>query len=87
MVAGSAVNVAVSPSMIQENKDRNRTSRACQTERQSPSMIQENKDRNCHLGRPWLAECRVAEHDPGEQGSKPLRRNGLRCVCRCGRRA
>ena len=37
----------LSPSMIQENKDRNRPRlSSAQSGRESPSMIQENKDRN-----------------------------------------
>ena len=58
--------------MIQENKDRNsvcRTQDISPRDRKSPSMIQENKDRN-----PAVKDCverrLVAQHDPGEQGSK-----------------
>ena len=36
----------------------------------SPSMIQENKDRNPYAAVAAVAIGAVAQHDPGEQGSK-----------------
>ena len=38
---------------------------------ESPSMIQENKDRNPGFASRPGVWSRVAQHDPGEQGSKP----------------
>ena len=59
------------PSMIQENKDRNAAYRSSRVAASivPPSMIQENKDRN--TSGTASDDSAVAEHDPGEQGSKP----------------
>ena len=62
----------MSPSMIQENKDRNPKYETPANLAVAASMIQENKDRNPHRDQssPRVAPS-VAQHDPGEQGSKP----------------